>query len=64
MNRDSGIDILEAWMPTIKKQQQLQKIRMTANRRGNNTPSTLNSEDRNPPIRASENQPVTAEHSA
>ena len=33
LNRDSGIEIPEAWMPTIKKTQQLES-RATADRRG------------------------------
>ena len=33
INRDSGIEIPEAWMPTIKKTQQ-QESRATADRRG------------------------------
>ena len=33
INRDSGIKIIEAWMPTIKKQEQ-QESRATADRRG------------------------------
>ena len=34
INRDSGIEIPEVWMPTIKKQQ---NNRTTADRRGSNT---------------------------
>ena len=33
INRDSGIKIIEAWMPTIKKQEQ-QESRATADSRG------------------------------
>ena len=36
INRDSGIEIPEAWMPTVKKQQQENSIK--ADRRGNNPP--------------------------
>ncbi|XP_068692347.1 uncharacterized protein [Montipora foliosa] len=36
-NRDSGIEIPEAWMPTIKKHNNMQQNRTTADRRRNNT---------------------------
>ena len=34
INRDSGIEIPEAWMPTIKKKTQQEESRATADRRG------------------------------
>ena len=53
IDRDSGIEIAEAWMPTIKNH-------------NNRTEGTIhrNSEDRNAPIIAVENQPIPAEHRA
>ena len=58
MNRDRGIEIPEAWMPTIKKHN---NRRTVLQRRGEGT-IHRNSEDRNVPITAVENQPITAEH--
>ena len=52
INRESGIEIPEAWMPTIKKKQQ-QESRATADRQGS---KSLISKDRNAPIRAIEKQ--------
>ncbi len=55
INRDNGIEIPEAWMPTIKKHN---------NRRREGTTGHRNSEDRNAPITAVENQPITAQQRA
>ena len=51
---NSRIEIPEAWMSTIKKHN---------NRRAEGTTHRKN-EDRNTPITAVENQPITAEHRA
>ena len=59
INRDSGIEIPEAWMPTIKKHN-----RRTTKKRAAEGAANRNSEDRNAPITAVENQPITAEHHA
>ena len=60
INMDSRIEIPEAWMPTVKKHNSrravLQQTAEVTNHR--------NSEDRNAPITAVENQPITAEHRA
>ena len=57
---DSGIEIPEAWMPTVKKHNSKRAVReRTA--KGTNY---QNSEDRNAPIKVIENQPITAEHLA
>jgi len=59
INRDSGIEIPEAWMPTIKKHNNGK-----ATKKGTTERTTHRySEDRNAPITAVENQPITAEHS-
>ena len=58
INRDSGIEIPEAWMPTIKKHNNRRVVRQRT------AEGARNSEDRNAPIRAAENQPTTAEHHA
>ena len=58
INRDSGIEIPEAWMPTIKKHNNRRAVRQRT------AEGARNSEDRNAPIRAAENQPTTAEHHA
>ena len=58
INRDSGIEILEAWMPTIKKH----KNRRTVRQRTAKETTHRNTEDRNAPTTAAENQPITAEH--
>ena len=60
INRDSGIEIPEAWLPTIKKHNN----RRAAKKRTAERTTHQNSEDRNAPITAVENQPTTAEHSA
>ena len=59
INRDSGIEIPEAWMPTIKKHN-----RRATKKRAAEGAANRNSEDRNAPITAVENQPITAEHHA
>ena len=46
VNRDSGIEIPEAWMPTIKKHNR----RMVQQRTTEGATSRRNSEDRNTPI--------------
>ena len=48
INRDSGIEIPEAWMPTIKKHNR----KTVQQRTTEGTTSRQNSEDRNPPITA------------
>ena len=58
INRDSGIEMPEAWMPTIKKHNNRRAVRQWT------AEGARNSEDRNAPIRAAENQPTTAEHHA
>ena len=60
INRDSGIKILEAWMPTIKKHNN----RRTLRQRTAEGTTHRNSEDLNAPITAAENQPITEEHPA
>ncbi|KAL9954306.1 hypothetical protein ACROYT_G041825 [Oculina patagonica] len=61
INRDSGIEIPEAWMPTIKKH----NTRRTERQRiPEGTTAHRNSEDRNAPITAVENQPITAQQRA
>ena len=57
INRDSGIEIPEAWMPAIKKQQQ--ESHATADRKETNQ---RNNEERNAPITTVENHPIAAEH--
>ena len=59
ISRDSGIEIPEAWMPTIKKHN-----RRATKKRAAEGAANRNSEDRNAPITAVENQPITAEHHA
>jgi len=59
INRDSGIEIPEAWLPTIKKHNNRRAAKKRIAER-----THRNSEDRNAPITAAENQPTTAEHSA
>ena len=60
INRDSGIEIPEAWLPTIKKHNNKRAAKKWTAKRTTHR----NSEDRNAPITAVENQPTTAEHSA
>ena len=50
---------ITAWMPTIKKHNN----RRAAKKRTIERTTHRNSEDRNAPIAAVENQPITAEHS-
>ena len=61
INRDSGIEIPEAWMTTIKKQNNRRTVRQ---RTAEGTTEHRNSEDRNAPITAVENQPITAQQRA
>ena len=60
INRDSGIEIPEVWMPTIKKHNN----RRAVQERTAEGTIHRNSEDRNAPITAVENQPITAKHRA
>ncbi|KAL9964393.1 hypothetical protein ACROYT_G028028 [Oculina patagonica] len=59
--RDSGIEIPEAWLPTIKKHNTRRTERQ---RTAEGTTGHRNSEDRNAPITAVENQPITAQQRA
>ena len=61
INRDSGIEIPEAWMPTIKKHNNRRTVRQRTAAR---TTEHRNSEDRNAPITAVENQSITAQQRA
>ena len=61
INRDSGIEIPEAWMPTIKKHN---NRRAVWQRTAEGANPWVNSKDRNAPIRAAEKQLITAEHHA
>ena len=60
INRDSRMEIPEAWMSTIKKHNNRRAVRQ---RTAEGT-THRNSEDRNASITAAENQPITAEHPA
>ena len=60
INRDSGIEIPEAWMPMVKKH----NSRKAEGQRATEGTKHRNSEDRNAPLTAVENQPITAEHHA
>ena len=64
INRDNGIEIPEAWMPTIK----LHSNRSVPRRTAEGTISTLNDEDRNPPInnslREDRNTPINTNQGA
>ena len=60
INRDGGIEIPEAWMPTIKKHNNRRAVRQ----RTAEGITHQNSEDHNAPITTVENQPITAEHRA
>ena len=60
INRDSGIEIPEAWMATIKKHNN----RRTVRQRTAEGTTHRNSEERNPPITSAENQTITSEHPA
>ena len=55
INRDSGIEIPEAWIPTIKKHNSRSTIKRTYEGTASN--SQNNNEDQNAPITA--NQPAT-----
>ena len=61
INRDSGIEIPEAWMPTIKKHN---NRRAVWQRTAEGASHLMYSKDRNAPIRAVEKQLITAEHHA
>ena len=61
INRDSGMEIPEAWMPTIKKRNNRRAVRQRTAEGANHW---VNSKDRNAPIRAVEKQLITAEHHA
>ena len=64
INRDNGIEIPEAWMPTIKQHSSRSVPRRTAE----GTISSLNDEDRNPPInnslREDRNAPINTNQGA
>ena len=59
INRNSGIEIPEAWMPTIKKH-----MRAVRQRTAEGANHWVNSKDRNAPIRAVEKQLITAKNHA
>ena len=61
INRDSGIEIPEAWMPTIKKHNNRRAVRQRTAEGANHW---VNSKVRNAQIRAVEKQVITAEHHA
>ena len=61
INRDSGIEIPEAWIPTIKKHYNRWAVRQRTAEVAN---YWMNSKDRNAPIRAVEKQLIKAEHHA
>ena len=61
INSDSGIEIPEARMPTIKKHN---NRRAVWQRTAEGANPWVNSKDRNAPIRAVEKQLITAEHHA
>ena len=61
INRDSGIEIPEAWMPMIRKKHNNRRAVRQRTAEGTNQ---RKSEDRNAPITAGENHPITAEHNA
>ena len=56
---DSGKEIPEAWMPTIKKHNNRRAVRQRTTEGANHW---ANNKDRNAPIRAVEKQLTTAEH--
>ena len=62
INRDSGIEIPEGWMPTIKQH----SSRSVPQRTCEGTASSQNNEDRNPPIINNHNEdrnaPITNSH--
>jgi len=59
IDRDSEIEIPEAWMSKIKKYNN----RRAAKKQTAERTTNQNSEDWNAPITSVENQPITAEHS-
>ena len=61
INKDSGIEIPEAWMPTIKKHNNRRAMRQRTAEGANHW---VNSKYRNAPIRAAKTQPITTEHHA
>ena len=61
INRDSGIEIPEAWLPTVKKDNNRRAPRQRTAEGENHW---VNSKDRNAPIRAVELQLITAEYRA
>ena len=64
INRDNGIEIPEAWMPTIKQH----SSRSVPSRTAEGTISSLNDEDRDPPInnslREDRNAPINTNQGA
>ena len=69
INRDSGIEIPETWIPTIKKKTKEKKPTTTEELYDSGQPRKQhaehrNSEDRNAPITAVETQPIAVEHPA
>ena len=56
INRDSGIEIPKAWMPTIKKHNNRRAVRQRT--------AEVARKDQNEPIRVVEKQLITAEHHA
>ena len=58
INKDGGKESPESWMPTIKKHNN----KRTERQRTAEGTIHRNNEDRNAPITAVENQPITAEH--
>ena len=60
INRASGIEIPEAWVTTIKKHNN----RRASKKRTTEGKANRNNEDRNAPITAVENQPITTEYHA
>ena len=59
INRDSGIEIPEAWMPTIKKHNNRRAVQQ---RTAEGASHWMYNKDRNAPIRAAEIQLIAAEH--
>ena len=59
INRDSGIEILEAWFPLIKKHSTRSQIRMTADQ--SEVTAHTNNEVRNAQISAAKNRPIRTE---
>ena len=61
INRESEIEIPEAWMPMIKKNNNRRAVRQQTAEGANHW---VISKDRNAPIRTVEKQLITAEHHA